>query len=448
LKDRAGQSFGLQPITGIGISRRARQRIARRLLPFLFLLYVINYIDRVNLAYAALTMQDGLGFSDRVFGFGASIFYIGYFVLQIPGALIVERWSARKWIGPLMVTWGMVTFLTAFIQSSGQFYTARFVLGTAEAGFAPGMYVYLSHWFCQEDRGKAIAAFMCAVPVSSLIGAPIAGALLAVHWFGMVGWRWLFVLEGIPAVLLGIVTVFYLTDRPSEAEWLTEAERSWISVELEREKLAKLAQQSWTAWQALRQRNVVMLTLICFFFVAAETSLMLWLPTILKRLSGSGGAAMLSNVSVASLTAIPYAVALVAMLLNGWHSDKTGERQWHTAAPLFGAGGAFFLVIALGSRIFLAVVLFTFVVAFLNAFKPSFWTFPTITLGQSAAAASIGFINSVGNLGSFLGPFLVGYMASATHSFTSGLLFMMASTCVSGSLVLLLKIPRRMELVG
>jgi MFS transporter, ACS family, tartrate transporter len=432
-------------MTDLDISQQTRRHIARRLLPFLFLLYVINYIDRVNLAYAALTMKDALGFSDRVFGLGAGIFYIGYFVLQIPGALIVERWSARKWIGPLMVTWGTVTLLTAFIQSSGQFYTARFVLGTAEAGFAPGMYVYLSHWFCQEDRGKAIAAFMCAVPVSSVIGAPIAGSLLAVHWLGIDGWRWLFVLEGIPAVLLGIATVFYLTDRPSEAQWLNPAERTWISAELEREQHAKHAQRSWTVWQALRQRNVVLLTLICFFFVAAETSLMLWLPTILKRLSTAGGAVALSNVSVASLTAIPYAVALVAMLLNGWHSDKTGERRWHTAAPLFGAGAAFLLVIALGSRIFLAVVLFTFVVAFLNAFKPSFWTVPTITLGQSAAAASIGFINSVGNLGSFLGPFAVGYLATATHSFTSGLIFMMASVCVSGALVMLLKVPRRVE---
>jgi ACS family tartrate transporter-like MFS transporter len=435
-------------MTDLDISQQTRRHIARRLLPFLFLLYVINYIDRVNLAYAALTMKDALGFSDRVFGLGAGIFYIGYFVLQIPGALIVERWSARKWIGPLMVTWGMVTLLTAFIQSGGQFYTARFLLGTAEAGFAPGMYVYLSHWFCQEDRGKAIAAFMCAVPVSSVMGAPIAGSLLSVHWLGIDGWRWLFVLEGIPAMLLGIATVFYLTDRPSQARWLTTAERSWISGELEREQQAKHAQRSWTVWQALRQHNVVLLTLICFFFVAAETSLMLWLPTILKRLSASGGAVALSNVSVASLTAIPYAVALAAMLLNGWHSDKTGERRWHTAAPLFGAGAAFLLVIALGSRIFLAVVLFTLVVAFLNAFKPSFWTFPTITLGQSAAAASIGFINSVGNLGSFLGPFAVGYLATATHSFSSGLIFMMASVCVSGALVMLLRVPRRMEFAG
>lgn len=432
-------------MTGIDISWHARQRIARRLLPFLFLLYVINYIDRVNLSYAALTMRDALGFSDRVFGLGAAIFYIGYFVLQIPGALIVERWSARKWIGPLMVAWGMVTLLTAFIQSSGQFYTARFVLGTAEAGFAPGMYVYLSHWFCQEDRGKAIAAFMCAVPVSSVIGAPIAGLLLGVHWFGLDGWRWLFVLEGLPAVLLGLATVFYLTDQPFEAQWLTEAERSWISVELEREKQAKLAQRPCNAWQALRQRNVVFLTLICFFFVAAETSLTLWLPTILKRLSASGGAATLSNVAITFLTAIPYAVALVTMLLNGWHSDKTGERQWHTAAPLFGAGGAFLLMIVLGSRVFLAVALFTFVVAFLNAFKPSFWTFPTIALGQSAAAASIGFINSVGNLGSFVGPFVVGYLTSATHSFTYGLIFMMASVCVAGALVMLLGVPQRVE---
>ena len=434
-----------QPIPALNISQRARRRIAWRLLPFLFILYIVAYLDRVNVAYAALEMQSALNFSDRVFGLGAGIFFLGYFLLQIPGALIVERWSARKWIGPIIICWGIVTILTAFIRTSGEFYAARFILGVAEAGFFPGVVVYLSHWFSEKDRAKAVAGFMCAIPVSQVIGAPIAGLLLGVNWLGLDGWCWLFILTGIPAVLFGIATIFYMTDWPHQAAWLPEDERSWISGELEREKERKLARVSYSIWKALRQREIVLLTLICFFFVTGEYAFMLWLPTILKRLSQAGGAAGLSNLSVSLLAAIPYVAALAAMLLNGWHSDKTGERRWHTAGPLFVGAGALLLVVIFGSNVFVAVALFTVVGACLNAKKPPFWAMPTLTLTKSAAAASIGFINSVGNLGGFVGPFVVGYLGTATHSFTGGLVFLQANVLIAAVLVLLLRVHRGAE---
>ena len=218
---------------------RARRRIACRLLPFVFLIYVVNFIDRVNVSFANLRMSADLGFSDRVYGLGVGMFYLTYVLFEIPGAIIVERWSARKWIARIMISWGVVTILTGFVHSAGQFYAARFFLGLAEASFFPGMIVYLTHWFCSRDRCRAIACLYTAVPTASLIGSPIAGWLLGVHWWSLAGWRWLFILEGIPAIILGIVTIFYLTDWPSQARWLPDDERDWLVDELQTELQAK-----------------------------------------------------------------------------------------------------------------------------------------------------------------------------------------------------------------
>src|ERR1035437_6258023 len=233
------------------VGRRTRRRIARLLLPFLFVLYLIAYLDRVNVGFAGLEMSLNLGFTDRVFGLGAGIFFARYFLFEIPGAIIVERWSARRWIARILISWGFVTILVAMIHTPAQFYGARFFLGAAEAGFFPGVCVYLTPWFGHEDRARAGAFFFSAIPIANVIGSPFAGVLLGVHWFGIPGWRWLFILEGIPAVALGLVTLFYLTDRPEEAKWLPEAEREWIAGELEREKRAKSATASMTVGQAL-----------------------------------------------------------------------------------------------------------------------------------------------------------------------------------------------------
>jgi len=234
------------------VSARARGRVAYRLLPFVFLLYVVNYIDRVNVSFANLRMSADLDFSDRVYGLGVGIFYLTYVLFEIPGAIIVERWSARKWIARIMISWGVITILTGFVQSAGQFYAARFFLGLAEASFFPGMIVYLTHWFSSRDRCRAIACLYIAVPTASLIGSPIAGWLLGVYWWQLAGWRWLFILEGIPAIFLAIVTVFYLTDRPSQARWLPHDERDWLVRELQTELQAKKRARDYYTSSLLR----------------------------------------------------------------------------------------------------------------------------------------------------------------------------------------------------
>src|SRR5215469_7750634 len=243
---------------------RARRRIAFRLLPFVFLLYVIAYVDRINVSFANLRMSADLGFSDRVYGLGVGAFYLSYILLEIPGAIIAQRWSPQKWIARIMISWGVITILTGFIQNVGQFYAARFLLGAAEASFVPAMLVYLTRWFPLCDRSRAIACLFAALPVASLIGSPLAGLLLGVHWLGFSGWRWLFIVEGLPAVLMGIITVAYLTDRPAEARWLAADERRWVVEEIAAEVRAKKNVRQYTILEAFRHPRVVMLTVVYF----------------------------------------------------------------------------------------------------------------------------------------------------------------------------------------
>ncbi len=411
----------------------ARRRIARRLLPFLFTLFVIAFLDRVNVSYAALEMTHDLNFSDRVFGFGSGIFFLGYLLFEIPGCLIVERWSARKWFSRIMVTWGLITVLMAFIRTPMHFYTVRILLGVAEAGFFPGILVYLTHWFRSEDRAKACAIFMIAIPVANIIGSPLGGWLLGVHWLAIQGWRWLFIVEGIPAIVFGFITLFYLTDWPREARWLSQEEQQWITSELEQEALAKKAVRTYKIWEALLQPTVIQLTLIYFFAVSSIYSLSIWLPTFLKRTSG------MSNLAVTMLSIIPYVAVLFAMLFNGWHSDRTNERRWHTVIPLILGVIAFSLTILSGSHFWFAFACLI-VASSANAFLPSFWPVPSAFLGESAAAASIGLINSIGNLGSLVTPSVIGYFLDKTHSFTPGFLYVIASLLIAIFLMLTLRL--------
>jgi len=413
------------------VERRARRKIAIRLLPFLWLLYMIAFVDRVNVAYAALEMSHDLGFSDRVFGLGAGIFFIGYVLLEIPGALIVERWSARRWIARIMISWGVVTALVGLVHTSRQFFIARFVLGMAEAGFFPGVIVYLTHWFCRHDRTKAVAVFMAAIPLSNVVGSPIAGKILSIHWYGLPGWRWLFILEGLPAVAFGIVTLFYLTDWPSQAAWLSRDEQRWITDELDREKRSK--DPSVTIWKAIQHPNVILLTLIYFLCTTSLYGFTIWLPTIVKRASG------FSNRLVTLVVVMPYVAGLVATMLNGWHSDRTQERRWHTALPLFAAAASLLLALMDNSHFWTQFAFFTLFAAFLNSYQPCFWALPTATLGSSAAAASIGLINSIGNLGGFAGPYLIGYLATRSGSVVSGLGWLPANLLIAGILVFCLR---------
>ena len=418
--------------TSVGLA--ARRHIARRLLPYLFTLFVIAFLDRVNVSYAALEMMHDLSFSNRVFGFGSGIFFAGYLLFEIPGCLIVERWSARKWFARIMVTWGLVTVLMAFIRTPMHFYLVRILLGVCESGFFPGILVYLTHWFRAEDRAKACAMFMIAIPVANIIGSPLGGWLLGVHWFGLQGWRWLFIVEGIPAIVFGIITVFYLTDWPREARWLPPQERDWITAELEQEALAKKALRTYRVWEALRQPAVIRLTVIYFFAVSSIYSLTIWLPTFLKRASG------MSDLAVTMLSILPYVAVLLAMLFNGWHSDRTNERRWHTAIPLMFGVVAFALTILSGSHFWLAFVCLI-VASSANAFLPAFWPVPSAFLGESAAAASIGLINSIGNLGSLVTPSVIGYFLDRTRSFTPGFLYVIVSLLIA--IYLMLTLPLR-----
>jgi MFS transporter, ACS family, tartrate transporter len=417
----------------LSVEQSARRRIAIRLLPFLWLLYVIAFLDRVNVAYAALEMSHDLGFSDRVFGLGAGIFFVGYVLLEIPGALIVERWSARMWIARIMVTWGVITVLVGFIHTSRQFYVIRFLLGAAEAGFFPGVIVYLTHWFSRRDLAKAVASFMAALPLANFLGSPLAGRILRIHWYGLEGWRWLFILEGIPALIFGVVTIFYLTDWPAQAGWLPEEEREWITAELVREREVKTAVRSYTIGQALRQREVILLASIYFLSVTGFYGFTIWFPTIIKRATG------LPTGTVTLLVALPYLIALAATLLNSWHSDRTQERRWHTAGPLFVGSGALLLAIFFGAHFWTQLGFFTLFAACVHSYQPTFWSLPTITLSESAAAASIGLINAIGNLGGFVGPFILGALVTRTGSFTSGLIWLSADLLIAGIVVLCLR---------
>jgi ACS family tartrate transporter-like MFS transporter len=416
------------------VRQRARRRVAYRLLPFVFILYVVNYIDRVNVSFANLRMSTDLGFSDRVYGLGVGMFYLTYVLFEIPGALIVERWSAKKWIARIMVTWGIVTILTGFVHTTTQFYVARFFLGAAESSFFPGMIVYLTHWFCARDRSRAIACLYAANPAASLIGSPLAGWLLGVHWQSFAGWRWLFILEGIPAVVVGIITYFYMTDWPAQAGWLPQDERDWLINELQVELQAKKKIRNYTITEAFSDLRILRLILAYFLALTGALGTIYWIPTFVKRLSGS------SNQTVTSLLLIPALMGIGGMLINGWHSDRMAERHWHSAIPLIAAGVMFGLLTAFRHEVPLAIACLLMGSGFLYAYYPAFWAIPTMMLSEAAAAATFGLINSIGQLGGFAGNYSIGFLNDRTHSLAASFAFIALVYVAAGSLILSLRV--------
>ena len=416
----------------IGTGESARTRIARRLLPFLFLLYVANYLDRTNIAYATLGMKGDLGLSDSVFGTASGIFFIGYLGLQIPGALLVERWSARWLLSLTLITWGALTTLTGFVRTPMELYGARFLLGAAEAGFFPGVIVYLSHWFIYQDRAKAVARFMAAIPIGFIVGGPIAGAILGTHWLNTPGWRWLFLLEGIPAMLLGATTFFVLPDRPKDARWLTHDERDWIAARLDEERRAKAHAEQVTIWRALRHPAVLVLTAGLFFTYTGGYAFWFWFPTMLQRLTGWTDVQRIGWVG-----AIPFVAGLIGMLILGWSSDRMGERRWHFAIPQLTAALAFGVWFVIPHSVVVLIVVFTLVGFGTVAYLPSFWALPSAFLTSSAAAAAVGFINCTASIGGFVGPKIIGNLSQRTGSFTAGFIFMIVCFTIASLLVLL-----------
>jgi len=405
------------------------RKVRARLVPFLFLLYIVAYLDRINVGFAALQMNAALGFSGRTFGLGAGIFFLSYVAFEIPSNVILARVGARIWIARIMITWGLVSSATMFVRSAPEFYAARFVLGAAEAGFFPGIIYYLTHWFPPHERARTVAAFMTATLVAGVVGGPISGALLTLDGAaGLAGWQWLFLLEGLPAIVLGVIVLAILPERPAGATWLTPVEREALDAALRRDE-ADPAIAARIAGAPYRDPRVWRLAIVYFTIPVALYAIGFWLPQIVKGASGR------SNFTVGLLSAIPYVVGAIGMVIAGRHSDRTGERRWHVVAAALVGGAAFAASAAVGSLVPALMLLSVAMLGLGSMFGP-FWTLATSVVGRTGAAVGIALINSIGNIGGFVGPYLFGWIQDATHSFAAGLFFIGALLAAGGSLVL------------
>lgn len=424
---------------------RARSKAYWRLLPLLFVSYMIAYVDRQNVAVAKLTMTRDLpGFDDAVIGFGAGIFFIGYFLLEIPGTLMVERWSARKWICRIMVTWGVMAGLTAAVTSPWQFYTVRFLLGLAEAGFFPGVIVYLTHWFPSRDRARALATFIIATPFAQIVSPKISNWLLTIGQdaahppvLGMVGWQWVYVFWALPAVLLGAVVFFYLTDRPKQAKWLTPEESEALENELERERAITRKGRRMRVVEALRHPRVLLLALVYFCTVTGSYGIEFFMPSILKNWYG------MDMNALTWLIMLPPAVAVIGQLSLGWSSDRYKERRWHAVLPIVCGASALLLMPLTQGNLVLTMVCLMVAFAGFKSYMPAFWSLPNSFLTEAAAAGSIGLINSCGNLGGFLGPYVLGKVQTVTGSFVGGLYYLGGSMLVAATILLISGLGKR-----
>lgn len=423
----------LDPPTTVNVAA-LRRKIGWRVLPLVFLLYIVAYLDRANVGFAKLRMGEDLKFSEEVFGFGIGIFFIGYLILEIPGALIVERWSARKWFARILISWGLISALTAFVRTPGQFYLARFLLGVAEAGFFPGVIVYFTHWFVSRDRARALSGLIMAVPFSLALGAPVSALLLDVNWLGLAGWKWLFILEGLPAVALGFITLWVMTDRPAHAKWLTPAERDYLENALAAE--AKTKQMKISFGQVLRLRSVWLLAAGIFATNTGGYALAFWLPTTVKNLSGGSVSAALFY------SGLFYTCGLMGVFLSGQSSDRRGERKWHCVAGQV-ATALFLAASTIPGQPFWLIMTWLCLTGFTAYFWPSpFWALPTLTLSASAAAIAIGCINMCANLAGYLGNHVMGGLKERGFSEGVCLLFLAANYLLGGVLISFLRVPK------
>ncbi len=386
------------------------RKLLWRLIPFLFTAYVVSFLDRLNVSVAALTMRHDLGLGPEALGLGFGIFAAGYVLCEIPSNLMLHRFGARLWIARIMISWGIVSSATFLVNTATHFYIVRFLLGVAEAGFVPGICYYLTLWFPNVWRAKAMVAFLVAVPITGVIGNPISGALLGLNGiWGLHGWQWLFILEGIPAIILGFVCLRVLTDTPAKADWLTEPERSWLQNVLARERAELEQRHKYTLVQVLTNGRVLTLALINFCYIVGNSGISLWLPTVIKEFG-------LTNLQVGFVAAIPYLCGAIGMILWARHSDRKLERTWHVATAGLLATVAFGVSAAMNSPV-LAMVALTLGMVGTFGFFGTFWAIPPSFLSGQAAAAGIALIISVGNLGGLVGPYVVGWTRQVTDSF-------------------------------
>ena len=433
-----------------GLLQRASAKIARKLIPFLMLCYFVAYLDRVNVGFAALTMNKDLGLTAEMFGFGAGIFFFGYFIFEVPSNLLLEKFGARIWIARIMITWGIVSTAFAFITGPYSFYFMRFLLGVAEAGFFPGIILYLTYWFTAVERARWVGLFMAAIPLSSVIGGPISGLILD-HLngaMGLSGWQWLFILEGIPSILVGFLVLVVLLDKPADATWLEPAERDALNTRLAAEARNREAVRHYSLKDALTNPRVLALSAIYFGLVSGNYGLGYWLPTIVKGVASTMGLDAASgiqiNTLVGYLVAVPYALAVIAMIWWTRRSDVTGERTWHVAGPAI-LGGVSLAIAAYLSNPILAAVALTICAMATYAALPTFWTLPTAFLTGTAAAGGIALINAIGNIGGFAGPYAVGWLKDATGGTTAGLLALAGCYVLAGVVTLAVGHERHVE---
>jgi ACS family tartrate transporter-like MFS transporter len=407
------------------------RKVTWRLIPFIFVLYVVNILDRVNVGFARLTMLDDLEMSEQAYAFGASLFYIGYLLFEVPSNLIMSRMGARRWIARIMITWGITSCAMLLVRGPWSFYALRLLLGVAEAGFFPGIILYLTYWFPARQRARAVSYFMTGSPLVGIISGPLSGSILDYldGSGGLAGWQWLFLLEGAPAVLLGIVVLFYLTDRPAQAQWLSPPERDWLAEEMAQEESERRG-HGLSSFRTLADSRVWLLILLYFTVAAGSNSIGFYLPKLIdSRFAG------LSKLQIGLLSTIPGLCAMFAMMLVGTHSDRTGERRWHVALSAF-AGGIGWLIAAWAPTPALSLAGLALAHAGMMSMLAPFWSLPTAFLSGTAAAGGIALINSLGNLGGFVGPNIVGQSQALTGGFEIGLTALAGLLAAGGLLAL------------
>jgi D-galactonate transporter len=425
-----------QPIAPSSIEARTIRKLRIRILPFIFLLYVVAYLDRINIGFAALTMNKELGITSQQFGLLVGTFFVGYFLFEVPSNLLLHKIGARIWIARILVTWGIVAMLTGFVHNVHQLYVVRFLLGLAEAGYYPGVVLYLTYWFRQREQAQAIALVLVGIPVTTILGGPVSGLILDhVHWLGVSSWRWLLILEGVPAVVCGVLAYFLLPSRPAEAKFLAPDEKDWIIAELAREREKKLGEHQISLAKTFTHLRVWHLVWIEFTYLIGLYSLSFWMPQVVKSLSSH-----YSNTVVGFLAVIPQLVGLASMVLVSRSSDRRLERRYHAALPAL-AGGIGWLLLGTTTSPVVSILLLSLVAAGIYSMMGPFWSLPSEFLTGYAAASGIAFINSIGNLGGFAGPYAIGLIKDKTGSLHWGLAFVGISMLVSATFLVLL--PKR-----